>query len=181
MGAYDHQDTPFELLVERLAPDHRLDRMPLVQVLFVLQNIPVELADAGPPREPEALDQSSLCPVMDEETMVKFDLALFMQERAGRLSGALNYRLDLFKASTIATMTTRFETLLQSIVKQPDTPIDLLEMTSDAEHAQQEWKEQELWHELRIGDDGWFDLSEIDFAEHSSMNDPCLGAGQKAR
>jgi len=100
--------------------------------------------------------------------MVKFDLALFMQERAGRLSGALNYRLDVFKASTIATMTARFETLLQSIVKQPDTPIDLLEMTSDIDRAQQDREEQELRHELRIGNDGWFDLSEMDFAKRSS-------------
>ena len=168
LGAYTHQDTPFELLVEKLAPDHYLDRTPLVQVLFVLQNIPVELADAGPRREPKALDQSSLRPLMGEERMVKFDLALFMQERAGRLSGALNYRLDVFKASTIATMTARFETLLQSIVKQPDTPIDLLEMTSDIDRAQQDREEQELRHELRIGNDGWFDLSEMDFAKRSS-------------
>jgi acyl carrier protein len=168
LGAYTHRETPFELLVEKLAPDHYLDRTPLVQVLFVLQNIPVELANAGPRREPEALDQSSLRPLIDEETMVKFDVALFMQERAGRLSGALNYRLDLFKASTIAKIAARFETLLQSIVKQPDIPIDLLEMASDTDRAQQDKEEQELRHELRIGNDGWFDLSEIDFAKHSS-------------
>ena len=168
LGAYTYQETPFELLVEKLAPDHYLDRTPLVQVLFVLQNIPIELADTGSQRGPEALDQSSLRPLMDEETMVKFDLALFMQEQTGRLSGTLNYRLDLFKASTIATMTTRFETLLQSIVKQPDTPIDLLEMTSDTDRAQQDREEQEQRHELRIGNDGWFDLSEMDFAKRSS-------------
>jgi surfactin family lipopeptide synthetase A len=166
LGAYAHQDTPFDLLVEKLASDRYLDRMPIVQVLFVLQNISLEPV-RGREIEHEAVSQPSPRSLMDEETTVKFDLALFMWERGGKLFGNLNYRLDLFKASTIATMVARFEVLLQSIVKEPDMPIDLLECVSDAECIQQEQEERALRSELLQRDDGWFDLSEKFFTKNS--------------
>jgi len=160
LGAYTHQDTPFELLVEKLVPDRRLDCTPLVQVLFVLENGPArsergrETTTRG---QDEVIDPSSLSRGGDEETTVKFDLALFMQERAGMLRGRLHYRLDLFKASTIATLVARLLTLLQSSIKKPDLPIDLLSMTSDVESAQAEQQDmKQAWH---IHDDGWFDLA----------------------
>jgi amino acid adenylation domain-containing protein len=166
LGAYAHQDTPFDLLVEKLASERNLDRQPLVQVLFVLQNGHME---AGGSREREAeaaqeVVQPALPRAMeDEETLVKFDVALFMWERGGKLFGTLNYRLDLFKASTIALMTDRFEVLLQSIVKEPDMLIHLLECISERERTQQEQKERELRPELRLHDDGWLDLSDRSF------------------
>jgi acyl carrier protein len=169
LGAYTHQDTPFDLLVEKLAFDRNLDRMPLVQVLFVLQNTHLE-PERSRQREREAevaqkVAQSSFPhSVEDEETMVKFDAALFMWERDGGLFGTLNYRLDLFKASTIALMTDRFEVLLQSIVKEPDMLIHLLEWISDGERTQQEQNEREQRPELRLhDDDGWLDLSDRSF------------------
>src|SRR5262249_17657911 len=81
LGAFTHQETPFELLVEKLAPDHPLDQTPLVQVLFVLQQRSAERQkESIPQSDNEVVAQSSL----DEETTVKFDLALFMQERGGK-------------------------------------------------------------------------------------------------
>jgi amino acid adenylation domain-containing protein len=162
LGAYTHQDIPFELLVEKLAPDRHLDRTPLVQVLFVLVNRPDEPGRGGdtiPYGGLEVVDQSSFLSDREKETLVKFDLALFMEEQAGKLSGALKYRLDLFNASTIATMAARFATLLQSCVKEPDLPIDLLSLASDAERAQREPERVESTQGLLLPDDGWFDLS----------------------
>ena len=152
---------PFDLLVEKLAPEHYLDRTPLIQALLVLQNLPSEPAreeNSASHVEHETFDQSFLHPNEDEETLVKFDLALFLWERAGQLFGAWNYRLDLFNASTIATLVTRFEALLQSTVKQPNTPIDLLEMRSDTERVQQEREAQEIRQKLRSSEKGFFDL-----------------------
>jgi len=166
LGAYAHQDMPFELLVEKLAPEHYLDRTPLIQALFVLQNIllePEKEKNIGKNVEHEKVDQASFrfkADQEDEETQVKFDLAVFMWEHAGQLFGACNYRLDLFKASTIATMMVRFEALLQSIVKQPDTSIDLLEMLSATERARQECEIQAIRQKLRNSKESLFDLFE---------------------
>jgi non-ribosomal peptide synthetase component F len=167
LGAYAHQDTPFELLVEKLASEHYPGLTPLVQVLFVLQNIPVEVesdADTGQPAERSFVDPLSILPEGDVETKVKFDLALFMWERDGRLSGALDYRLDLFKESSMTTMMARFVALLQNCVAQPELPIDFLDMTSHVERLQQEREEQKLRQELRGQDAVWLDLSGLDFA-----------------
>ena len=108
-------------------------------------------------REHAGIDQSSLFAQRDEETICKFDLALFMQERAGSLSGILQYRLDLFKAETIASLVVRFLALLQHSVKQPDIPIYLLSLTQDGESVQQE--RREIKQKLHLTNDGWFDLS----------------------
>ncbi|BCL83217.1 non-ribosomal peptide synthetase [Ktedonobacteria bacterium brp13] len=170
LGAYTHCDTPFELLVEKLAPDHHLERMPLVQALFVLQNIPVRAQDLAELQvESKALDQQLLPqPELDKEAVVKFDVALFMQEHAGKLFGTLNYRLDLFQARTIATMMARFVTLLQSITDQPDIPIDLLAMISQAEQEQQQQEEQKRRKSLRMHSGGWLDFPAIDIAQNKN-------------
>ena len=160
LGAFTHQETPFELLVEKLAPDHPIDQTPLVQVLFVLQQRSAERwSETIPQSDNEVVAQLSL----DEETAVKFDLALFMQEHAGKLSGALKYRLDLFKPDTIATLVARFEALLQSSVNEPDVPIDLFSqapLASPTGHSPEQGKSKQG---LPIPDDGWFDLPGRDF------------------
>src|SRR5207248_4644287 len=85
LGAYTHQDTPFEMLVERLQPQHSLDRMPLVQVLFVLQNMPLSQSD---------LSGVTLHPFRNETTTAKFDLALFVFEGTQGLRGGVTYSSD---------------------------------------------------------------------------------------
>jgi hypothetical protein len=128
LGAYAHQDTPFEMLVERLQPNHPMDRMPLIQALFVFQNMPLSHSE---------LPGLTLTPFKSELTMAKFDLAVFMFEGPEGLRGAVNYSTDLFKASTIATMMSRFEVLLHNLVASPDTPVNMLEFYTETEKARQ--------------------------------------------
>ncbi|HJT56341.1 MAG TPA: condensation domain-containing protein, partial [Ktedonobacteraceae bacterium] len=128
LGAYAHQDTPFEMLVERLLPEHSLDRMPLVQALFVLQNMPLSHT---------ALSEVDLRPFGNETTTAKFDLAVFLFEGSEGLRGGVIYSTDLFEASTIATMMSRFEVLLHNLMASPDTPIDAIEIYTEAERARQ--------------------------------------------
>ncbi len=169
LAAYTHCDTPFELLVEKLAPDHHLEHMPLVQVLFVLQNIPIRAQDLAELQiERKSVDQSLLQSLPDQETMVKFDVALFMQERAGKLFGTLNYRLDLFQASTIVTMVARFVALLQSVTSQPDISIDLLNMISEAEMEQDKHEVQKKQSSLRMSKDGWLDFSALNLSKSNN-------------
>jgi NRPS condensation-like uncharacterized protein len=134
LGAYTHQDIPFEMLVENLRLERRLNRTPLVQVLFVLQNAP--LSQAG-------LSGLTLGSFRGETTTAKFDLAVFLFEEPEGLQGTVHYSTDLFEASTVAVMMSRFEVLLHSIVTYPDTPIDALEIYTEAERIQQAKVKQE--------------------------------------
>lgn len=115
LGAYTYQDLPFAFLIEQLLVDRKKDQTPLVQVLFVLQNIPESVVKL-PGIELEVLNR--------ESTAAKFDLALFLQEEPEGISGSVVYRADLFAESTIATWMRQFEIVLSHIVAKLDTAID---------------------------------------------------------
>src|SRR6185312_5240720 len=156
LGAYAHQDTPFEMLVERLQPRHSLDRMPLVQVLFVLQNMPLS---------PSELSGVRLRPFRNETTTAKFDLAVFLFEGSEGLRGGVTYSTDLFEASTIATLLGRFEVLLHNLVTSPDTAVNLVDFYTEAEKAQREKEKRERRKELHVSKGERMDLSELDFLQ----------------
>ena len=155
LGAYIHQETPFELLVEKLAPARNLNRAPLVQTLLVLRNASLSQQQVA---DDFAEQELAFNPLKAETTTVKFDLALFMREHAGQLYGRLNYRLDLFEASTIATMMARFETLLHSIVRDPDALIDSLGFLTEEERLQSKQEEDAFKQQLRMRRGSRFDL-----------------------
>ena len=81
LGAYEHQDVPFEKLVEQLKPERNLSHSPLFQVVFALQNAPAA------PLKLEGLTATALA--VDNGT-AKFDLTLSLQEEAGELKGWFN-------------------------------------------------------------------------------------------
>jgi amino acid adenylation domain-containing protein len=127
LGAYAHQDVPFETLVEQLQPQRNLSYNPLFQVMFVFQNTPAEQL-----RLP-GLDMRVL-PV--ESGVAKFDLTLIMEERPDGLHAALEYNTDLFDETTIARMADHFTTLLDHAITEPDTPIGGLQLLTEAERRQ---------------------------------------------
>jgi pristinamycin I synthase-3/4 len=110
LGAYAHQDIPFEKLVEELHPVRDLGRQPLFQVLFALQNLPPESFE---------LPGLRLQPVGGTHVMAKFDLSLYLQETPSGLRGAFQYATDLFDRETIERLAGHFETLLGGIVADP--------------------------------------------------------------
>ena len=136
LGAYAHQDLPFEKLVQELQPERDRSRNPLFQVMFVLQNatrpftelpgLRVEPIELGAKRSP-------------------FDLSLFLRERDGRFIGYFEYSTDLFERETIARMAAHFERLLEGIVTDPDQPISKLPILTEAERQQilVEWNNTE--------------------------------------
>lgn len=145
LGAYMHQETPFDVLVERMAPAHTLNSTPLVQALFVLQNVPpLQSQDSVQPHfsADATMPVITFRSLIDDVQTAKFDLAVFLQEQEGLLHGKVNYSADLFEASTIATLVTRFEVLLHSIVEQPDSPVDLLEFLTVSEKMQEKHKKR---------------------------------------
>ena len=127
LGAYDHQDLPFEKLVEELQPERDLSRVPLSQVFFALQNVPQEAL-----KLPNlALERQNV-----EGGTVKFDLSLFMFEEEQGLKGRLVYNADLFDDTTIERMLGHLQTLLRGIVEDPDQRLSELPLLSEAERHQ---------------------------------------------
>ncbi|MEV7942022.1 condensation domain-containing protein, partial [Kitasatospora sp. NPDC088264] len=133
LGAYAHQDVPFERLVEELNPARSLARHPLFQVMLVLQNN--EQADAPPTGLwGEALPAAT--------GVAKFDLNLIAQESfdpEGEPAGidcALDFATDLFDRQTAETVVRHFARLLTAAVQRPDTRIGLLPLITPVERAE---------------------------------------------
>jgi amino acid adenylation domain-containing protein len=107
LGAYAHQDLPFEKLVEELQPTRDLSRNPLFQAMLVLQNHPR-------PRETFADLTLEMLPV--DTGIAKFDLTLFWMEEGGRLAGLLEHNTDLFDDTTAQRTFTHYVALLESLL-----------------------------------------------------------------
>ena len=128
LGAYAHQDLPFEKLVEELQPERDLSRNPLFQVMFALQNVPRHtLKLAG-------LEVSS---VAVGTGTAKFDLSLsVLEEQRGGLRASLEYNTDLFDAATTERMLGHWRNLLEGVVADPEQRISELPLLTQAERHQ---------------------------------------------
>src|SRR5262249_52928061 len=127
LGAYAHQDLPFEMLVEELQPERDLSHPPLFQVLFVLHNSPF------PSFEGDGLKVHQWD--IDSGTS-KFDLSLFLVEQENGLRGTLEYSADLFEASTAERLVGHYLTLLAGAAAEPDRPLSRLPLLTEAERRQ---------------------------------------------
>lgn len=127
LDAYAHQALPFEKSVEALNPRRDLNHNPFFQTMFVWQNTPGHFVNPPGIRiEPIEIDNET----------AQFDLSLYLREREGRLLGFFEYSVELFDPATIARAAGHFQTLLESIVADPDRSIATLPMLSAAERQQ---------------------------------------------
>ncbi|MCP4657358.1 MAG: amino acid adenylation domain-containing protein, partial [bacterium] len=127
LESYAHQDLPFEQLVEELQPRRDRSRTPLFQVMFALQNAPLE---------PLELAGLTLRPLVTDSGTSKFDLTVALVPVPGGLAGAIEYAVELFDTSTIARLARHFENLLDAIVARPEERIENLELLAAAERWQ---------------------------------------------
>jgi amino acid adenylation domain-containing protein len=127
LRAYEHQDLPFEKLVEAIRPERDPSRSPLVQVLFTFQNAP---------RAPLALPNLEVERLPIETDSAKFDLSLVLSEGDSAITGQFNYRTDLFEPETIARLAGHFQTLLERIVAAPDARLSNLPLLTAPERHQ---------------------------------------------
>ncbi|MEM9509540.1 MAG: amino acid adenylation domain-containing protein, partial [Cyanobacteria bacterium P01_E01_bin.35] len=125
--AYDHQDLPFEKLVEELQPERDLSYSPLFQVKFMLDNAP---------QEELKLSDLTLNFLDSKTVTAKLDLSLDMYETDSGLLGSFEYNTDLFDETTIARMADHFCSLLSGIVDNPKQPISQLPLLTAAEQQQ---------------------------------------------
>ncbi|MEG3918020.1 amino acid adenylation domain-containing protein [Microcoleus sp. T3_A4] len=127
LEAYDHQNLPFDKLVESLHPERHLSYSPLFQISFdmehestsdiTLQDLKVNISEPG------------------SNDTAKFDLSLSLQKTKQGLTGAFEYSTDLFDTTTIARMIENWQTLLAGIVANPEQRLsDLPILTAIEQH-----------------------------------------------
>jgi len=125
LGAYAHQDVPFEMLVDVIQPERSLSYSPLFQVGFALQNTPV-----GVQEMPELIFR----PLQLDSGSAKYDITLTMSEGKDGLTGDVEYNTDLFNATTIVQMMAHYTGLLAAAVATPDRPLSGISMLTPVEH-----------------------------------------------
>jgi amino acid adenylation domain-containing protein/thioester reductase-like protein len=117
LQAYDHQDVPFERLIEQLGLERDMSRNPLIQATFALQNVHNAAVD---------LPNLTLRPYLSDIETVRFDMEVHLFEKDGGLGGYFVYSTDLFDGDTIERLMRHYAALLDAMVAQPQTPISKL-------------------------------------------------------
>ncbi|HEX8129281.1 MAG TPA: amino acid adenylation domain-containing protein, partial [Pyrinomonadaceae bacterium] len=134
LGAYAHQDLPFEGLVEELQPKRDMSHSPIFQVAFVLQNAPMP-----------ALEVAGLkLNLLDiESKTAKYDLSVLLEETEHGLKGLFEYNTDLFDASTIERFISHYRILLEAVARNPDARLADLPLLAEGERRQllSEWND----------------------------------------
>ncbi|WP_448511791.1 amino acid adenylation domain-containing protein [Photorhabdus laumondii] len=124
LGAQEHQDLPFEQVVEIVQPPRRPEHTPLFQVMFAWQE--------GETEEWQ-LPELTVTPFELEYDIAKFDLQLELTEKAGEIVGELNYSSALFDHETIERQVGYLQAILRAIVNQPQQPVTAIDILSSSE------------------------------------------------
>jgi amino acid adenylation domain-containing protein len=148
LGAWAHQDLPFEVLVEELVPERDLSANPLVQVTFSLEQAP---AVSLPGLDTRAFDY--------EADVAQFDLSLIGTRAPEGLTLSMNFRTDLFDGVTAARLLEQLEILLYGAALDPELPAWELPLWSEASWHQmtREWNDQQGAAELETTVDRVFE------------------------
>ncbi|MDB9510453.1 amino acid adenylation domain-containing protein [Kamptonema animale CS-326] len=148
LGAYSHQNLPFEKLVEELHPERDLSYSPLFQVAFVFQNNLTQTWE---------LPELNLTFQEVDTGTAKFDLTLYLEVTKQGLMATWEYNTALFQASTIARMNEHFHSLLEAIVVNPSQKISDLPLLTERErhqllvtwnNTQIDYPQEQLIHQL---------------------------------
>ncbi|AFM18252.1 non-ribosomal peptide synthase/amino acid adenylation enzyme [Mycolicibacterium chubuense NBB4] len=137
LAAFDHQDVPFEVLVERLNPARSLTHHPLIQVMLAWQNV---LGQDGGSAGVDLGDLRVSQMSMDTRT-ARMDLVFHLSEHwsdtgepAG-IAGIVEFRTDVYDAAGIAAMVRRLERVLDSVTSDPAAPVSSIDLLDSDEHA----------------------------------------------
>ncbi|MDJ0841286.1 MAG: amino acid adenylation domain-containing protein, partial [Acidobacteriota bacterium] len=124
LGAFAHQDVPFELIVETLQPERSRAHSPLFQVMFALQNQPDAVIH---------MPGLSMEPITVPHTTTMFDLTLSIFQTVEGMRGRLEYSTDLFDESTIARLAGHYTALLEAVTARPDSLPSAGQLADEAE------------------------------------------------
>ncbi len=127
LGAYSHQDVPFERLVDEVHAERSLSHTPLFQVAIALQNTP---------QQSLSLTELELSEVEAGNETAAFDLTLTLAETEQVIGGALVYNTDLFEAATIKSMVSHYNALLRAVIAHPELRLSELPLLSEREREE---------------------------------------------
>jgi hypothetical protein len=132
LGAYAHSELSFERLVQELHPNREASVSPLLQAVFVYQNVPMQQLSL-PDASLSFVSRSGYNPVNIERGKSQFDLLVSMTDVSEGLAGIISYRTDLFYHSTVERLANRFQTLLNEIAADPDKRVSEYRLISEDE------------------------------------------------
>ncbi|MFP2933624.1 amino acid adenylation domain-containing protein, partial [Pyxidicoccus sp. 3LG] len=137
LGAYAHQDVPFERLVEQLAPSRDVRRPPLFQTMFTLQNLPVPTQMSGG-ASGEALRLEAFAV---EGRTAQFDLSLTLARGSSGFDGSLEYSVDLFDEATVERVSRHLHALVEELCARPDRRLSEVSLltTEERQRVLVEW------------------------------------------
>ncbi|MBN7462103.1 amino acid adenylation domain-containing protein, partial [Mycobacteroides abscessus subsp. abscessus] len=148
LAAYENQDVPFEVLVERLNPIRSLAHHPLVQVALAWQNLPWQ--DTGP-ADGLRLGDLRVEPLSVDTQTARMDLTFSLGERwtmAGEpagIAGAVEFRTDVFDADSIEALIARWQRVVASMTADPSRRLSSIDVLDEAEHTRvDQWGNREL-------------------------------------
>ncbi|WP_217653577.1 non-ribosomal peptide synthetase [Seinonella peptonophila] len=136
LEAYAHQEVPFERIVDEVQVERLLSHSPLIQVMFTLQNQPVEFP---------ITEQFQLEAIPLQQKTAKFDLTLDMVEVEEGFIATFEYNTDLFEHQTIKWLGERWKLLLQQLIAEPKLPIEELGFVIEEEE-----KQLEIWNQTTV-------------------------------
>ena len=128
LGAYDHQDLPFERIVEELQPERDPSRNPLFQVMFAVQNAKYEEL---------RLPGLTIKPFQREGMTTRVDLECHVWERREALTVSLAYNTDLFEATTIEQFGRHYQCVLEEVVRDSGQRLSQIALLDEGERQQQ--------------------------------------------
>jgi amino acid adenylation domain-containing protein len=150
LGAYEHQDVPFEKLVAELQPERSMSHSPLFQVVFTLTTA----EGRG-----DALAGLKVGGIGAEMEIAKFDLSLTLTATPQGLRGGLNYSTELFERGTIQRMLGHLARVLEQVAEDADVRLSRLALTGPEERARvvEEWNRTERPYPRGVGINDLFD------------------------
>ena len=170
LSAYEHQDVPFEVLVERLNPARSLTHHPLVQVMLAWQNLPTDTSD--PSTAGLALGDLAVSQLPVNTGAARMDLSFSLAERwspvgdpAG-IGGFVEFRTDVFDAAGIEVLVERLKRVLVAMTSDVSLRLSSVDVLDDVERAQL---------------DGWGNRAALGESVGAPMSIPAIFAEQVAR
>ncbi len=132
LGAYAHQDLPFEKLVDAIQPERDVRHTPLFQVMFMMQNLPSGKQEAS---------DITIEEMKVENGLSQFEITLGLTEVADGLNASIEYNTDLFEETTMHRLADHFVRVTESMVNRPEQPLSHISLIApeDEKKITQEW------------------------------------------